>query len=168
MPAVGQAALQYMVLEIVRHLGVDDDAAQRQISTGHPLGKGDHIRFHIKILPAKHLAGPAKSCHDFIADHEDTVCIAQCTNPFHIALRRQDDTIGPDNTFHDEGRNMVGPFKMHLLFQCFQEIGRASFVIDASRVAVLIHMRIHEMNKPVGTAYFRSKTPPVAGGIAGP
>lgn len=94
MTAVGQSALENVVIEVFRDLLADRNAAQLNISAGNALCEAYEIGLYAEVLECEHLTGASESCHDLVADHHDTVVVADLAYSFKVALRRNNNAVG--------------------------------------------------------------------------
>ena len=163
--AVRQAALQYVLLEILRHALADDAAAQLNITAGNALCERDDVRLDVEIHKREHLSGAVEARHDFIADEQDAILVAQGTHAFHIAVRRQDHAVRADDGLHHDGSNIVGALIAQLEIERIQILLGDLGIIHALGVAVAVHLRVHKVNEAVRTADLSGISSPVARSI---
>ena len=110
MTTVGQAALQYMFFKVFADFFAHNYAAQWNITAGNAFCEGNDIWNDIKVLPAEHFTGTTKTSHNFIANHQDAIFVAQSAYAFHITFWRNQNAVSTSNGFHHDCCNMIGTF----------------------------------------------------------
>ncbi len=69
------------------------------------------------VIDGEPLAGARRRAgHDFIGDHEDAVFVAEFAHALHIAIGRNEDAVGADHGFEDEGGEGVRAFELDGFF----------------------------------------------------
>ena len=135
--AVGQAAGELALLEEVPDLLGPDGGPQLHVAGGDALGRGQDVGLDVEVLDAEPLAGPAPAGHDLVDDQQDAVLVAELAQALHVALRRDDDAVGPHDRLHDDGGHALGVVVHELFLEHGQGLLPALLlVLGAERVAV--------------------------------
>ena len=69
------------------------------------------------MVDGEPLAGPAKTGHHLVTDHQDAVAVAELPHPLEVSVRRNQDAIRPGDRLQDEARNGRGALELNRLFQ---------------------------------------------------
>ena len=116
MTTVGQTALQYMVFKIFADFFAHYYAAQWNVTAGNTFSECDDIWYDIKVLPAEHFTGTTETSHNFVADHQDAVFVAQSANAFHVSFWWNQNAVSTCDGFHHDSCYIVCTFIMQLFF----------------------------------------------------
>ena len=144
--AVGQTALQYVIVEIVRDLPADRNAAELNVAAGNALREAYDIGLYAEILKREHLAGAPESRHYLVADHHDSELVADPAYARKVALRRDNDAVGAGDGLHNDGSNRVGAFIDDLLAELVNVV-LAVLLLACEREVVAVHVRVEELHE---------------------
>ena len=89
---------------------------ERHVRARQPLRHRDDVWHDFPVIDGKPLAGAAESSHHLVADHQDSMLRAKLANALHVAIRRNQDAVGPGHRLENECRNRVRAFQLDDLF----------------------------------------------------
>ena len=122
MPAVGQAACQKVVLEVVGDLLVHDDRAQRHVPARQALGAGHDVGHDAVVLGSEPLAGAPEAAHHLVGDHQDAVLVEQRPQAGVVAVGRNQQAVAAGDAFEQHRGDGMRP--LHL--NDFLDVGNAA------------------------------------------
>src|SRR5260370_1457445 len=81
------------------------NGAERYVAAGQPFGEGDQVGHDSPMVDGEPPARAAETGHYLVADHQDSVPVAELAHALEITVRRDQDAVGPDDRFEDERRD---------------------------------------------------------------
>ncbi|MPM25547.1 hypothetical protein SDC9_72043 [bioreactor metagenome] len=116
------------------------------------------------MLESESCPGPVETSHDLIADHHDTVAVAEVAHPFQIAFRISDDAVRADDRFQEDGRHIVRAFVLDL-FTEFLQVEGCQFLFGFKWKIVAVRRRIGKFHEAVRAADLSSKASGIPGSV---
>mmetsp|Transcript_87963 Transcript_87963/g.228177 ORF Transcript_87963/g.228177 Transcript_87963/m.228177 type:complete len:228 (-) Transcript_87963:921-1604(-) len=108
-----------MLLDVI----ADCNHGQRHVGARQALGARDDVGDYVVVLETPELPGPTEARHHLIADHQDSVLVAEGSHPFHVALRGQVHASGADHRLEHDRGDAAGALADDLLLQEGQRLG---------------------------------------------
>ena len=91
--------------EGLKHLRRHRTCSEGQVSAGHALRHGHHVRDHTPVLRCEQSAGAAESRNHFVEDQQHAVMVTDFTKARQVPVRRDDHTAAADDRFGNDRRN---------------------------------------------------------------
>ena len=116
MTGVGQTALQNVFFEVFGDFFGHNYAAQWNVTAVNTFSECDDIWNDIEVLPAEHFTGTTETSHNFVADHQDAVFVAQSAYAFHVTFRWDQNAVSACDGFHHDSSDVLNAFIVQLFF----------------------------------------------------
>ena len=107
MTRVGETAGVDPLVEGRRDLGVDRNPTEWHVPRVDTLRERDQVRDHVPDVHGEPLAATAEASHDLVRDHDDAMCVAQCTYSRQVAVRRHQDAVRADDGLQHDRCDVV-------------------------------------------------------------
>src|SRR5258706_5136239 len=160
MSAVCKTRIEIFVIEEFCNLFRDNHRTKRSVSAGDAFGGGDDVGSHVPVVHGEPFARATPSAHDFIRDQKDAILVADFTHTGPVIIRRDDDAVRADDTFHNDCSNLVGTFIFNDFFQMRDTFPFARLRLLPERTAIT--ERVKEVDS-AWHGWFYSKTAIVTG-----
>src|SRR6266511_204856 len=132
--AVGEPSEVHVLLEVLRDGRAHRDRPERDVARGEPLGDRHDVRHDAPVVHREPFAGAAEPRHDLVGDQQDAVAVAEGAHPLEVAVRRDQDAVGPADRLEDERRDRARSLELDRLLQVGQ--GRLGVVDRTERPVV--------------------------------
>ncbi len=141
--AVRQAAVENSVFVVVGDLVADGNRTQRHVGRGEALRHRDEIGHDLPVIHREPLARAPQPGHDFVADEQDAVLVADLAQALQVAIGRDDDAVRAGDRFEEEGSHGVRAFAHQHLLDLIEALAGEYFVAVAlviQRAAILVRV----------------------------
>ena len=120
--AVGQAAVEHPVVELLGEAVAHRHRAERQVARGQALGHRHEVGGDVPVVHREPAARPAEARHDLVGDHQDPVPIADLADAGDVPVGRDEDAVRADDGLEEDRRDRVRAFVADHVLQALEAL----------------------------------------------
>src|SRR5205809_1289884 len=107
MAVVSQTSVKHLVVEMLSDVVTHSYPAKWQIAARQTLSHANQIGHNLPVVDREPFAGAPEASHHLVGNHQDAVFLTQLTHTLHISVGRNQNAVGSNYSFEDEGRDCV-------------------------------------------------------------
>ena len=171
MAVVGQTAPEHLLGEVIGDRPSHAERAELHVGAGQALRHGDHVGHDAGVINGEPLPCSAEPGHHLVGDQHDAVAITDVTQPLHVAIWRNQDSVCTDNWLNDNRRNGVWSLKANDLLGLCKHLSDRAWLGGTELVEIwnaedARHARLGEPATRIASSAERSRGAAVVRAIA--